>query len=52
MLINTAFVDTGGNFRYGAGGGSRTDAGSHNSLNLIASAGTITGTIRVYGISQ
>jgi nitrate/nitrite transport system permease protein len=28
MLINTAFVDTGGNFRYGAGGGSRTAGGS------------------------
>jgi len=52
MLINTAFVDTGNNFRYGAGGGSRTAGGSHNSLNLIASAGTITGTIRVYGISE
>jgi hypothetical protein len=49
MHIQTSFVDTGGNFRYGAGGGNRTAGGSHDSLNLISSAGTITGTVSVYG---
>ena len=49
MHIQTSFVDTGGNFRYGAGGGNRTAGGSHDSLNLISSAGTITGQISVYG---
>ena len=52
MTINTAFVDVAGNFRYGAGAGSRTAGGAHTGINLIASAGTISGTIKVYGYQQ
>jgi hypothetical protein len=52
MNILTTFWDGAGNMRFGAGAGGRTAGTSHNSLNLIASTGTITGTIKVYGYAN
>ena len=44
-----AFVSSGGAYHGGAGTGRHENSTSYNGLNLIASAGTITGVVTVYG---
>jgi hypothetical protein len=46
------FIDAGGGYRGGAGGGQHLVSTAYDSANLIASAGNITGTIQVFGYNQ
>jgi hypothetical protein len=50
--IMTAFIDTGGSFRYGAGGGSRTATGANDGFTIRSSAGNFTGYVDTYGFAK
>jgi hypothetical protein len=50
--IMTAFIDTGGNFRYGAGGGSRTSTGANDGFTIRSSAGNFTGYVDTYAYKK